>query len=155
MSYLWKLMNRNLIKLESGSQKGELSRPMSIAEPNRKKKDFLFLTTRSLAKDRLSHPIQSHYTLNSLFTTALPRSSSPLHKSFSSLATWGLACGLPWLQTLYCNSSLISNKPISAGEITGYLLKVNIFFLKSKVCIKLVNSEITKDSFLERHLAIS
>ena len=30
----------------------------------------------------------------------------------------GLACGSPWLQTLNCNSLLILNKPIFAGEIS-------------------------------------
>jgi len=31
----------------------------------------------------------------------------------------GLACGLLWLQTLNCDSLLIPNKLIFAGEITG------------------------------------
>ena len=33
----------------------------------------------------------------------------------------GLSHGLPWLQTLNCNSILIQNRPIFAGEISGSL----------------------------------
>ena len=32
-----------------------------------------------------------------------------------------LVCGLPWLQTLNCNSLLNPNRPIFAGEINGSL----------------------------------
>ena len=36
-----------------------------------------------------------------------------------------VARGPPWLQILNCNSSLILNKPIFDGEITGYLFVYN------------------------------
>ena len=39
-----------------------------------------------------------------------------------------LACGSPWLQTLNCNSLLISNKPIFAGEISGHLFDLGQHF---------------------------
>lgn len=37
----------------SRGQKGQLSSPMMTAEPNRKKKNFLFLPSKSSAKERL------------------------------------------------------------------------------------------------------
>ena len=36
-------------------------------------------------------------------------------------SVWKLALGLPWLQTLNCNSLLILSKPIFAGKISGRL----------------------------------
>ena len=47
---MWKLINRNLIKIKLGGQKEELSCPSLIAEPNRKKKGFLFLTVNKLSQ---------------------------------------------------------------------------------------------------------
>ena len=115
-----KLINRNLIKLQLRSQKGELSCPTRTAKPNRKKKDFLFLTGRKLsqwdchnsANEKLPHlqPFVYNSPLNVLFPFI-----------FSSLAVGELARGLPWLQIWNCKSLLIPNKPIFAGEITSYL----------------------------------
>ena len=51
-----KLVNRNLIKLVSGGQKEELSCPTLIAEPNRKKNDFLFLTGKKLSQWKATIP---------------------------------------------------------------------------------------------------
>ena len=38
-----------------------------------------------------------------------------------------ISCGLPWLLMPNCNSLMIMNKPIFAGEITVSLFKVSIF----------------------------
>ena len=50
---LWKLINRNFIKLELRDQKRGVLMLYSVAKPKRKKKDFLFLTDRSSANQRL------------------------------------------------------------------------------------------------------
>ena len=92
-----------------GEQKWDLLHSVMIAQPNRKKKDISSLLART-------QPMKS----NRLFITALPTFFSSLQMC-SSLAMWGLACGLLWLQTLNCNFLLISNKPIFAGEISGSL----------------------------------
>ena len=50
----WDTQLRNFIKIESGGQKGKLLHPMVITEPNRRKKDFLYLPGKSSASERLS-----------------------------------------------------------------------------------------------------
>ena len=47
-------MRKTSIKIELGCQKWEASCLMKIVEPNRKKKDFLFLSGKSSANERLS-----------------------------------------------------------------------------------------------------
>ena len=56
-----------------------------------------------------------------LFAITLSSFFSLISKCSLSLNMWQLACSLPWLQTPNCNSLLIPNKPILAGEISGSL----------------------------------
>lgn len=56
-----------------------------------------------------------------LFTTAHPTSFPP-YKSILLPALWWLAHGSTGLQTQNCNSQLIWNKFIFAGEIAGSLI---------------------------------
>lgn len=77
--------------MELEGQKGELSHPMLIAEP-KKKKNFFFLSSNGSANERLSQLTQWKATvfelsippIDSFFTIALPTSSSP-HKRASPL----------------------------------------------------------------------
>ena len=46
-------MNRNLNDIETEGQKGELSHPVTMAEPN-KEKDSLFLLARAQPRERPS-----------------------------------------------------------------------------------------------------
>lgn len=62
-----------------------------------------------------TQPTKSH---GLTFTYRPPKFLFPLYKSFPLHFCWGLAHGLPWLQT---DSPLILNKPIFVGEITGSL----------------------------------
>ena len=75
--------------------------------PTERKTSTSFLTRTQPAK---SHGL--------MFAIGLPNSFFPLYESFPLHFCWGLAHGLPWLQT---DSLLIGNKPIFVGEITGSL----------------------------------
>lgn len=70
---IWKMINRNLIKMESRGQKGELSHPTLIAEPSRRKKDFL-LTGKRLCQGQpaRAQPMINHHTSNSQFLQWTP-----------------------------------------------------------------------------------
>ena len=76
-----KLMNRNLNSIEMGDQKGKLSCPASIAEPNRKKK-------HSSSFLRRTQPVKKSIGLYSP-----PNFFFPSIKCSPSLAMQGLACG--------------------------------------------------------------
>ena len=124
---LWKLINRNLIKMELGCQKGELSHPTFHSRAKQEEERPSLLDKQEAQPMRDCHNRASEKPLSfkllippidSLLTTALPTSSSPVKKSFFSCC-WRLALGSPRLHTLNCNSLLILNKPIFAGEITG------------------------------------
>ena len=60
--------------------------------------------------------------MDSLFIMTIPTYFLLLHKYSSSPAIQGLWSGLALLLTPNCNSLLILNKPIFAGEISGSLL---------------------------------
>ena len=104
-----KLINRNLSWIELGDQKGELSQSVTIAEPNRKKKNFF--------SGNWTQPMKSH----GFFVYCSPPNFLFLSVKGLFPCLWGLARGSPRLQTLKCNSLLILNKLIFAGEISGSL----------------------------------
>ena len=78
-----KFINRNLNLVGLEDQKGELSRPVSTAEPSRKQPDFFPYKDAANEKLRLSRPAW------------LPFPLSINILSYHRLQ--GLGCGLPWL----------------------------------------------------------
>ena len=67
-----------------------------------------------------SHGLFVNYSPPNFISTSI--------KAFSFLCCVGLSCVSPWLQTLNCNSLLISDKPILAGEISGSLFVLGQHF---------------------------
>lgn len=63
----------------------------------------------------------------------------PPKKHSSSLARWELEHGLSWLQKPNCNSLLILNKPVFAGEIPDSL------FVLGQHSLANINSPVSKD----------
>ena len=61
-------MRKTSIKIELGCQKWEASCLMKIVEPNRKKKDFLFLSGKSSANERLSQLQLSQWKVTVVWT---------------------------------------------------------------------------------------
>lgn len=79
--------------------------PCNIAEPKKRKKDFI---------PRKTQPMKSHR----LFVYYSPPTTSLYKKPSPSSCYVGLGCGSV-LQTLNSNCPMISNKPIFAEEISG------------------------------------
>ena len=91
-------------------QKGELSHPGTIVEPNRKNKDSFSLLART-------RPMKSR-GLCLLQASQFP---FPLNKNVLPLVSGRLGSDWPWLQTLNCDSLLIPSKSVFAGDISGSL----------------------------------
>lgn len=105
-----------------GGQKGELSCPVTIAEHNRKEKDFPFL------QGARAQPMKSHCSLNSIppkdpIYDSPPSFPSPLYKS-----PFLVGRGLVWL-VMVADPELAFlfdwHKPIFAVGITGSLFVNN------------------------------
>ena len=107
-------------KIQLGGQKGELSCPLKI-EPNRKRKASSSFLTRTQPMKRFR-----------LFVDCVSQLPCPLHKTvlFLSCPCCIGTCrlGSPWWPTPSCNSLLILNKLIFAGEIAGslFLFQINL-----------------------------
>ena len=86
---IWKLINRNLIKLDLRGPKGELWYSILTAESNEKKKGFLFLPGKEFNHwEAVPQPMKSHYIL----TLSLQQPSQlplPLCESSFSSCCWG------------------------------------------------------------------
>ena len=116
-----------------------------IVEPNRRKKDFLFLPARAqLVRDchnsanekplyfKLSIP-----PMDSLFTIALP-----ILKVLISLLYRYFHKTNP-----NCNSLLIRINPFFGGEITGSVFVLDQYFVRHVFCFFSVSSMISKISY--------
>lgn len=126
----------------SGGQKGELLCPRMTADPTGRKASSSSPATAQLMRDGHNQPTKCHHTLNSSSPPTDSVYNSPPNVLFPSIheflfpllfitCTWFTMVVDPDLQCF-----AIPNKPIFAGEINGYLLKVNIilhFFLVLKL----------------------
>lgn len=110
---LKKLINRSLGSVELGDQKKMLSYPVTIAKPNKKKKD----TSSFLAK---THPMKSY----GLFYYGLPNFLF-LYKSILLSLPHGDLHMVHHGCITKCHFLLILNKPIFAGEISRGLFSLN------------------------------
>lgn len=95
--------------------------------------------------------------MDSLFILTLPPSFSLLYKYSSSPAIQGVWSGLALLLTPNCNSLLILNKPIFAGEISGSLLfQVNTCKMRFRLALasawKSNQNEVWRCSVQEEHM---
>lgn len=105
-------VSKNSIKYSWENRKEGTLMLVAIAKPNRKKKDSSPFLQR----------MQPVKVMDSLLTRVLSKFTSFLWKSSLALGLRELPGGLPWLQTLRCNSLLIPNKLIFAGELLDSLL---------------------------------
>ena len=123
-----KLINRNLNKIESGDQKGELSDPGMIVDHNRKMRDFLLPGKSSANESIITRPMKSHGLL--VYYSPFPPSFPPV-KEFSSPSCGELAHGSPWLQTPNCHSC--------SSQMNPFYLFIYLFFRRhswQSVCFR-------------------